>query len=214
MHSPSNNNPVPLSLPSARTTVTSEDLSGMARDALRYLNHLLCDRGGIGGLHCMRTQERLHKAIEGQWIQLFDNAIHLNPVAILPDTLMHRGRDTQRSRDAMRRFDVFGNPSGDYPTYLSTREMKCEADAWSDWSWGTPFTSDQKLLLEVSSEELQRTRLVYIDPESLRYTEGIGGGADQLGEMFIVLGGIPRSALVRLTRPWVSTENLSKRWPD
>lgn len=200
------------SLPTNSRAVIASDLKGMAQQSLNHLNNLLYDAHGIAGLNSEGTRARFEKALSNNWIEIYENTIHLTPVVKLPDVLMHRGRDTQLTRDGMRMHDVFGNPAHGFPTYLSTREMRCEADAWD--SWDRTFTSAQKILIEIDPVKLLESRSIYIDPESLMFTTGLGGGRDEVGEMFMILGGIPRSAIRTLTRPWYSDDNLRAHWPN
>ncbi len=175
------------------------------------INHDLAAAGGIDGLRCQITRQRIRDALNSGWITLTDSSIVLMPITKLPDELQHQGRETIQSRRSKLEHNVFGDPQADAPTYLATRGAKCESDAWTDWD--RTLRPQDKLLLTIDTTKLLDSRLVYLDPESFSYSPGPGTQGDKMGEMFFVVGGIPWAAIKTLTRPWEGIENLVHRWP-
>lgn len=199
------------SLPNGARGITVTEIQGQARGGLWILNHDLATAGGVEGLPCEITRQRVTKAIDAGWIALTDNSMVLMPVTQLPDELLHRGRETHLSRSSKWSHNVFGDPKGDAPTYLASERSRCECDAWSHWD--PTLRPEDKLLLTIDTAQLIQSRLVYLDPESLSYSSGSGRQGDEVGEMFFVLGGIPWAAIKALIRPWKGSENLVERWP-
>jgi len=181
-----------------------------AASSLQVLESRLVGCGGLDELSSVETKHRLQEAIKRGFISLEGNSIELLPLPSLPEGLRHLGRDTIPGREAVRLHGVYGNPDYRAPTYLATSSWRGETNAWSDWD--PTLRSEDKFILTVDSTALLKSRCVYIDPESLEYDPGPAGHGDKLGEMFLILGGIPRAAIVELYYPWGSGPVRRDAW--
>jgi hypothetical protein len=188
----------------------AHDLLPPAGSKLQCLNGRLAQWGGLENLQSVETRCRIQDAIEKGFITVESNTISLLPLRSLPDRLRHLGRDTSVARDTFRVNDVYGNPNSKAPTYLGTTNWRGEANAWSDWD--PTLKPQDKIILSVDTAALLRTRSVYIDPESLEHDEGPAGYGDKLGEMFLVLGGVPRAAILGLQYPWGGGDTRRSAW--
>jgi hypothetical protein len=188
----------------------AQDLLPPAGSKLQSLNDRLARWGGLEDLPPVETRRRIQDAIEKAFITLEGNTICLLPLRSLPESLRHLGRDTAVARETFRVSDVYGNSHSKAPTYLSTTNWRGEANAWSDWD--PTLKPQDKIILSVDTAALLRCRSVYIDPESLEHDEGPAGYGDKLGEMFLVLGGVPRAAILGLQYPWGGGDTRRSAW--
>jgi hypothetical protein len=199
------------SLPIVGRALDAKDLQAPAGESLSHLNHLIESAGSLEQLYCSVTIERVKEALRRDFITFEDNKIKLLPLASLPETLIHLGRDTEKTRYAVRYHKVFGDPVQAAPTYLGSPDWRGETNAWSDWD--PTLTADQKIMLTIDTAKLLKFRSIYLDPESLQYDQSPAGSKDIMGSMFFVGGGIPLEALRELHYSFIDGKKMSSYWP-
>ncbi len=169
---------------SGKDKISAEEISGQVRDSLRYFESVVrlqnndMERGVLRNLQQAEKDGFIEINYEKGTISLLPI-----PAQNLPEFLEHFGED--RSPQS----PVFGNAHPAAPFYLKLPKTLILTN------------SGAGKMYKISTRELGEARIIYIDPESIARREGgrvieLGNENDlEYGRTFIVLGGVPRSAI-------------------
>jgi len=136
----------------------------------------------------------LMETIRHGYARINEGRVELLPV-LQPPQLSHRGILDQRTASSLRRFGVFGNPDYKHPTYLS-------APNWCGETYSEMEDRSKIVILKLDTLKLLERRSIFIDPESITDYVFRSDDLNELGKMFMVLGGIPREAIKEYWFPY------------